>query len=205
VRLSEAAEEGDVLTDREFGLPGVSLRAGDHICALYRTERDRDQIMFPFLGAGLEAGDKCICVVDSMRPSDVLRGLGDHSDTAAWIASGQLDVHHATEAYLRADRFSKDEMLAFWRDRAGVTVVDDRFPFVRVAGEMPWALREQPHWAEFVSYESASTTSFRSIRWRSSACTTSRSWWRRHRRSAQSAPQAAARWLHAREPSIHTP
>jgi hypothetical protein len=37
----------------EFGVPGVALEPGDHICALYVSQTERDQIMPPFLQAGL--------------------------------------------------------------------------------------------------------------------------------------------------------
>ena len=62
----------------EFGLPGVPLESGDHLCALYVSQAERDRIMLPFLRAGLRAGHKCFCVVDSSPTSQVLEGLGDN-------------------------------------------------------------------------------------------------------------------------------
>jgi hypothetical protein len=40
-----------------FGLPGVNLERGDHICAFHFGEPERDEIVLPYLGAGLAAGD----------------------------------------------------------------------------------------------------------------------------------------------------
>ena len=54
--------------------PASKLLLGDHICGLYSTQVQRDQIMLPFLEAGLAAGDKCICVVDGTDPTGGGRG-----------------------------------------------------------------------------------------------------------------------------------
>ena len=43
-----------------LGIAGLEAEPGDHICALFSGERERDQILIPFLRAGLASGDKCI-------------------------------------------------------------------------------------------------------------------------------------------------
>ena len=54
------------------GPHGLNLGVGDHICGFYRKPSERDDILIPFLVEGLEAGNKCTCVVDSCTPDDVL-------------------------------------------------------------------------------------------------------------------------------------
>ena len=60
----------------DLGVTGIEAALGDHICGLYSNQLQRDQILLPFLEAGLAAGDKCICVVDGTDPNEVVAALG---------------------------------------------------------------------------------------------------------------------------------
>lgn len=135
------------------GIPGIQLRAGDHVCAFYRDQTDRDDILFPFLSEGLRAGHKCICVVESVGPDEVRDALGaaiDHDDTDG----AALQLLTPEQSYLRKGSFSMPAMLDFWQRGVAATLADDRFNFVRVIGEMPSALTEKPDLEEFLLYES---------------------------------------------------
>jgi hypothetical protein len=137
----------------ELGIPGLRLTAGDHVCAFYRGPGERDEILIPYLRAGLVTGDKCICVVDSVEPRQVLSALGSEAEVNGWISDTQLELRASTEAYLRSGRFCTEEMLAFWEDFVGPAVTG-RFSFARSVGEMTWALRQAPGVEELVGYES---------------------------------------------------
>jgi len=45
-----------------LGISGLDAGPGDHICGVFSSEAQRDQVLIPFLQAGLASGDKCICV-----------------------------------------------------------------------------------------------------------------------------------------------
>jgi hypothetical protein len=138
----------------DLGIPGLRLTPGDHVCAFYRGLRDRDEILIPYLRAGLRAGDKCICIVDATDPEAVIGVLGDQSDVGPCLASHQLMVNCSTETYMRGGRFSTGEMLAFWHESVGAAVGTEGFSFARSVGEMTWALRDMPGVDELIEYES---------------------------------------------------
>jgi hypothetical protein len=46
----------------------LGVRTGDHVCGFYWGVSGRDEIMLPYLLAGLEAGERCICVVHATEP-----------------------------------------------------------------------------------------------------------------------------------------
>jgi hypothetical protein len=118
------------------------------------TQKERDEIMLPFLRAGLQAGHKCFCVVDSSPTSQVLEDLGDDIDTKAALAQRQLELFTAGETYLRTRPFSTEGILDFWRETASVAAAEGGYPFSRVVGEMPWALHDLPdEREEFFRYE----------------------------------------------------
>jgi hypothetical protein len=138
----------------EFGVPGIALEPGDHICALYVSQRERDQIMLPFLRAGLRAGHKCFCVVDSSPTSQVLKDIGDDAATLASLSDHQLELFTAGETYLRTRPFSTEGILDFLRENVQVAAAEGDYAFSRITGEMPWALHDLPdEREEFFRYE----------------------------------------------------
>ena len=63
---------------------------GDHVCGFYYGEEERDALLLPFLRAGLRDGDKCVAVVDSTSPHDVVTRIGG-TDADALIAAANLE------------------------------------------------------------------------------------------------------------------
>jgi MEDS: MEthanogen/methylotroph, DcmR Sensory domain len=96
------------------GIDQIDLQPGSHACAFYRGDDDRDRLLTAYLGAGLTAGGKCICIVDSLYTQKRLTSLpGAGGGTGP--SSGQLDVHLPESTYMAGGRFTASDMLAFWR------------------------------------------------------------------------------------------
>jgi len=123
---------------------------GDHVCGFYYGEDERDALLLPFLRAGLRDGDKCVAVVDSTSPHDVVTRIGG---TDADVASGQLEFYDSDETYLRTGTFDPDQMIAFWEGRAQAISDEGSFSFVRLLGEMSWLERVPPERDSVVRYE----------------------------------------------------
>jgi hypothetical protein len=154
------------------GIGEIRLLPGSHVCAFYRGDNGRDQLLNAYLGAGMIAGDKCICVVDSAvtaqqlgpaltgpeRPGSVRPGAA-HPRSAprarveAAPFSGQLDIHLPESTYLAGGEFTISDMLTFWREGMAKAEVDG-YAFCRLVGEMTWALRDAPGVEHLVRYES---------------------------------------------------
>lgn len=135
-----------------LGVPGMELHAGDHVCAFYKGEEERDEILLPFLQEGIRVGHKCLCVVESVGPERVRDELG--ADAQQAMAEGTLEVLRPEETYLRGGAFSMPAMLAYWQQGVEAALGPDGFRFVRVVGEMPRALDEKADHDEFLLYES---------------------------------------------------
>jgi hypothetical protein len=137
-----------------LGIPGASVESGDHLCAFYRGLAERDEILLPYLRAGLHAEEKCICIIDASEPSVVLDRIGDGIDVDGCVASGQLEVRTSDETYFRTGGFSIAEMVEFWDAAVGGAITGGRFSCSRAVGEMSWALRDAPGVDLLVDYES---------------------------------------------------
>jgi MEDS: MEthanogen/methylotroph, DcmR Sensory domain len=142
------------MTGQPFGLPGVTVQPGDHVCGLYFGVRERDEVLLPFLRAGLDAGDKCICVVDSTSPAHVLAHLGAKPDIDYYVECEQLQVDRAEDSYLRGDRFATSDMLDYLESFVRTATNDEGYAFVRVTGEATWVLRDPPGAEQLIAYES---------------------------------------------------
>lgn len=123
-----------------LGIGGLEAEPGDHICGVFSGERERDQVLIPFLQAGLASGDKCICVVDGTSPGEIVATLGPGGEAAALTAGKQLEVIGAADMYLRSGRFSADEVIGAWKAAISDAMYAGQFDVVRAVET--WSLRD---------------------------------------------------------------
>jgi hypothetical protein len=133
---------------------GLQLSPGQHICGFYRKAAERDDILIPFLADGLQAGDKCTCVVDSCTPGDVLAKLAEQLEVDAYLSVSQLEVLDSEGTYLAGERFLPERMLQFWEAKARASPCAQGAGFARNIGDMSWAHRKRPGVGELIGYES---------------------------------------------------
>ena len=120
----------------DTGLPGVALDDREHVCVFHRGPEERDAVLAAFFGAGLSAGDKCLCIADSTDTEALADRLDpDHRGAQP----DQLTVLPAT-AYLTDGRFVPERVYAQWHSIMG-GYIDEGYRHVRGTGELSWFLR----------------------------------------------------------------
>jgi hypothetical protein len=134
------------------GIDEIGLVPGSHVCAFYRGDADRDRLLTGYLSAGLTAGDKCICIVDSERTAKRLEQLSGTCREPGSLGR-QLDVHLPESTYLAGGEFTTSDMLTFWTESMTKAEIEG-YSFCRLAGEMTWALRDVPGVEHLIGYES---------------------------------------------------
>lgn len=127
--------------------------SGTHICAFYSGPAGRDDVVMPFLADGIRAGQKCICVLESLAPADVLVKLDRQVDLDRTVQSGQLELATPADAYLRSGIFSTDAMLSYWQHAAAEAQGAKGSGVLRATGEMPSVLDQPDGRTEFFRYE----------------------------------------------------
>jgi hypothetical protein len=135
-----------------LGMGGLSIPPRTHICAFFRGAAERDAVLVPFLLEGLRTGEKCTCIIDDGVEA-VRATLTADEGVPADAEVGRLSILSSKETYLRRGTFSAQEMLDFWDDVVSTALQKDRVPFVRVAGETTWILKELPGLRDFLTYE----------------------------------------------------
>jgi hypothetical protein len=145
------------IVDMAAGLPSgwsnVAIAPGDHICAFFRGNAQREDILVPYLREAIASGDKCICVLDDPDTTKVLEPLnamlGEPCDKVS-----QFDLLCSMATYLADGYFEPQEMIGFWDRRMSSAVHGEGYGFVRAVGEMTWALRDMPGVDQLLVYES---------------------------------------------------
>jgi hypothetical protein len=137
-----------------FGIEGVALRPGDHIGCFYRGEDARDAVLLPYLRTGMQAGDPCLCFIDTTAPEELRQRVVAETDDVS--VTGDLDVQAACDAYLGGGTFSMHHMIGLLESRVS-TALDERATgaVARVTGEMCWVLRSAGAADELFAYEHA--------------------------------------------------
>jgi len=151
--LSAASRAGRTVTSSRSVRSIGDLGPGDHLCCLYETEEEHRAVLTPFLRQGLERGEKVLYIVDARGAETVLGYLRDDGlDPESYLASGQLTILTADEAYLKQGVFDPDGMIALLRTETEGALAEG-YAALRVTGEMTWALRGLPGSQRLIEYE----------------------------------------------------
>jgi DcmR-like sensory protein len=113
----------------EFG-----FQVGDHVCAFYNGGNSLDDIVVDYALKGLQAGDKCVCFIDTA--SSVRARVPANLMTRDDI----LQFFTEDEAYLPGGHFSKDALLGGLETLAK-EAVSGGYDRLWVLGDVSWIAR----------------------------------------------------------------
>jgi hypothetical protein len=106
-----------------LGIAEAAVPRGSHICTFLSGSAQRDDVVVPFLAEGIRSGLRCVAVLESPGPRDLLTRPGCQVDLGHSVETGQLELPAPAEAYLRSGQFSTGDMLDSWREVATATQV----------------------------------------------------------------------------------
>ena len=91
---------------RAADIPELGFQVGDHVCAFYNGGGNSlDDIVVYYVCKGLQAGNKCVCVIDTASP------VRDRIPGELVSRDGMLQFLTEDEVYLAGGQFSKDTFL----------------------------------------------------------------------------------------------
>jgi hypothetical protein len=136
-----------------FGTEEVEVPIGSHICSLFRTDEERNNIAVPFVKQGIRDGVACKYVVSDQTAEHLRRALSASGLNVQKLeATGQLNVLTAADTYLRKDAFNYMEMIAFW-ETVCAEVRASGLPYARCTGETTFLRDGTPTFSQFLEYE----------------------------------------------------
>jgi hypothetical protein len=142
-------------TPRPVSLAGSQLGTVRHICAFFTNDDEEYRVLLPFIRDGLSSGDKAVQVINPDARRDHLHRLSEAGiDSAAHEQSGQLQIHHNTDVYLKDGRFDQERMLAAFEQMARSARSAEGFPMSRIVCRMDWASEDQSRIEDVIEFES---------------------------------------------------
>ncbi|MEC4717674.1 MEDS domain-containing protein [Noviherbaspirillum sp. CPCC 100848] len=134
-------------------LAGSTLTHSCHICAFFHTQEEKYRVLMPFIKEGLENGDRAFHIVNASHRAEHLQRLQQEGiDTSAAEATGQLEIQHWQETYLKNGRFDQHLMI----DTLKEAIAPSKNPpgkLSRNIAHMEWALEDLPGVHDIVEYE----------------------------------------------------
>ncbi len=133
--------------DRRVPLGFANLYAspGDHIGHFYQTTAEWRNLLTAYFMVGLNADEKCVYINPGPEVQDLLDVLaGSGIDVQGAIASRQL--------VLDAGKDEPEKMQAMLESE--LAEIDQKFPFLRWAGNMTWSLEKMPTSETLMTWES---------------------------------------------------
>jgi hypothetical protein len=94
------------MSPRALDIAELGFQVGDHICAFYNGDDDSlDNIVVDYVCNGLQAGNKCVCMIDTAS------SVRERIPGELVSRDGILQFLTEDEGYLPEGRFSKDTFI----------------------------------------------------------------------------------------------
>jgi len=133
-------------------LAGRTLKETRHICAFFNSREEQNKILMPFFKEGIDRGEKIFHIIDPHLHDQHLAACRDCGiDVNTAEHTGQLEVRHWEDAYLKDGYFDGNRMIGILTD-----VLEQnraKYGLTRLMGNMEWALETMPGVTDIVDYE----------------------------------------------------
>ena len=125
---------------------------GTHFCEFHSTHEELAATLVPYLAAGLEQDELCLCVTsDPMGVEGAKIGLRKASPyLGRYLDTGQIEVWDYRDWYLRGGHFDADRVFGQWAEKEKRSL-DSGYKGLRVTGDTAWL--EKRDWPDFMAYE----------------------------------------------------
>ena len=136
-----------------MGFTDETFPPGTHMCMIFSSEEERQEIIPKYLQGGLSTGEKVAYFADDMSPDEIrewLEAMGVEIPTGENVDS--FGVSTTAETYHPTGIFEPEQMLNNLKIYYE-TAQEEYYPACRVTGEMSWALKGIPGSDRLMEYE----------------------------------------------------
>ncbi len=136
------------------------LKPHDHLCLVYETEQEWQEVVVHFIGEGLEKNEKCLYVTGTHGSGDLLNLLETAgTGVAAAMEKGQLGILSEAGVYSKDGRFDPVRMIESLILNTK-QALEEGYSALRVTGEMSWALNGTRGADRLIEYETRLNSEF---------------------------------------------
>jgi hypothetical protein len=125
----------------------------NHICLIYDSDEERQEIVSTYLAAGIKQGELVRYFADETPPHNILAWLSEKGIEYSEVEEGEsFRILEAAKAYCPSGRFEPRQVLDNMVSRYAMAR-QAGYRGSRVTGEMTWALRAIPGSERLLEYE----------------------------------------------------
>lgn len=136
-----------------LGFVTDSVPAGSHICQIFSSDEERDELLCRYVTAGLQNHERCACFCDNLAGNGLEAWVAATGrSTAEAEAEGALSLATARDAYFADGQFVPERMLANLQEYQ-TTAMRRGYRAARVVGEMRQEVENLPGGSRLVEYE----------------------------------------------------
>lgn len=129
------------------------LLSGDHVCAIYEDDGQRDALVRDFLISQLSRGRRVICIRDTPLPPSWSRHAAGHGlSLEERMQQGQLYCLRSQDTYLKDQQFDPEVMIQLLGQETQ-RAANDGYPGLSITGEAEGAFANIPGSDRWVEYE----------------------------------------------------
>lgn len=140
------------LDETPVRLAGRTLKQTRHVCAFFNSRDEQNKVLMPFFKEGVDKGQKVFHIIDPRLRREHLQACSDGGiDVEQCSQTGQLEVRHWEDAYLKDGYFDGDRMVTILKEVLEAN--RKHFKLTRLMGNMEWALETVPGITDIVEYE----------------------------------------------------
>lgn len=126
----------------------------DHICLIYRNQKEQFATAIPYMRIGLQRGDQCMYITDDNTKRKVIHAMKkDGIDVDTALKKRALIFATKNDSYLKGGSFDPDALIKNVLVKAALDAKKDGYSSLRITGEMTWALGSEPGNDRLVEYE----------------------------------------------------
>lgn len=131
-----------------------NMKATDHVILFYTNPREKYDILFTYLKAGLERGEAAAYVAGQEHPEQIKQAMREFNiDVEQYEKNGALRVIDYTDWYIIDGKFDMPKTIGLWKKLLDESTAKG-FKGLRVTGEMA-CFFENKMVKELVEYERA--------------------------------------------------
>jgi hypothetical protein len=145
------------LPSMNLGFGDYSCNWGTHLCGLYETKTERDEIMFGFLAEGLRSKELLVCCPEESHFDQAVGHVLDRCPETACADTSSLKLFRPAELYYPHGAFSPRDMLTA-HENIWAGNLSSGMRNVRGTAEMGWSLAKIPGIEHLMAYESLLNT-----------------------------------------------
>ena len=138
--------------NRSVRLAGIDHHCPLHACAFFASQEEENRVLLPFMKGGIEAGDKCVNIINNADREERRRVFAEAGiDVAKAERDGQLELRPWEKAQIAGGHFDLQSVLASFEQAAAKDRNDQRI--TRLWSNQEWALQGLPGSQDLVECE----------------------------------------------------